>query len=54
MLHPVQYRAVFLAIYNAYLFDIVENSLVNYADDSALYSLSNKPADRDYVVQSIN
>ena len=40
--------------YAADLFDVAENRLVNYADDSALFSIYNKPTDRDYVAQSIS
>ena len=52
-------RAVFLdpllfVNYTADIFEVVENELVNYADDSTLFSICNKPADRDYVAQSIN
>ena len=41
-------------IYTADLFDVVENRLVNYADDSTLFSICNRPSDREYVAQSIN
>ena len=32
----------------------MENRLVNYADDSTLFSICNRPSDREYVAQSIN
>ena len=41
-------------IYSADLFDVGETRLVNYANDSTLFSVCNRPCDRDYVAKSIN
>ena len=41
-------------IYTADLFDVVENRLVNYADDSTLFSICKRPADRSAVALSLN
>ena len=41
--------AILFAIHTADLFDVFENKLVNYADDSTQFSICKKPFDRDTV-----
>jgi hypothetical protein len=36
------------------LFLVVQNHLVNYADDSTLFAVVRSPADRSYVAASLN
>ena len=45
---------ILFAIYTADMLDVFENRLVNYADDSTLFSICRKPADRDTVTLALN
>jgi hypothetical protein len=41
-------------VYTADLFLLVQNHLVNYADDSTLFAIVGSPADKPYVAASLN
>ena len=45
---------ILFVIYTADLFDVVENRLINYADDSTLFATIDKPVYRHSVALSLN
>ena len=45
---------ILFVIYTADLFEVVENRLVNYADDSTLYAIVKRPSSRLSVAESLN
>ena len=45
---------ILFVIYTADLFDVVENKLINYADDSTLFATVDKPSSRGSVALSLN
>ena len=47
------YLDTWIVLHTADLFDIVENNLVNYADDSTLFANDKTPSSRQSVADSL-